>query len=168
VYCAVGLAAANLEKSLDFKSFLVSHLVPEVQIPDLQYKILRRRISILVGQWCTIETSPESRPLYFQLFQFLLNKDDPINDQVVRVSAGRQLSRAVDAYECTAQDILPYADSVLTEVMALVEEVEHPETKMALLNTISNIVFRLEHHVSAHGVFRALLIWSRLRLMLIV
>lgn len=33
--------------------------------------------------------------------------------------------------------------------MALVQEVELPETKMALLNTISIIVERLEHHVSS-------------------
>jgi DNA-binding protein len=147
VYCAVGLAAAFLDTSLDFKSLLLSHLVPEIQIQDPQCKILRRRIAILVGQWSTIEDSKGCRPIYFQVFQFLLNKEDPLNDQVVRVSAGRQLSRAVNAFECTAEDFLPYAENILTQLMILIEEVEHPETKMALLNTISVIVERLEHHV---------------------
>jgi len=147
VYCAVGLAAPFLDKSLDFKSLLLSHLVPEVQIQNPQYKILRRRIAILVGQWSTIEDSKGCRPIYFQVFQFLLNKDDPLNDQVVRVSAGRQLSRAVDAFECKPEDFMPYAESILTQLMILVEEVELSETKMALLSTISIIVQRLEHHV---------------------
>lgn len=147
VYCAIGLAAPYLDKKLDFKNLLLSHLVPEIQIQNPQYKILRRRIAILVGQWSTIEESNGCRPIYFQVFQFLLNKDDPLNDQVVRVSAGRQLSRAVDAFETTAEDFIPYADSTLTQVMGLIEEVEYPETKMALLNTISVIVQRLEIHV---------------------
>jgi hypothetical protein len=147
VYCALGLSAPFLDRILDFKALLISNLVPEVQIQEPQYKILRRRISILVGQWAIVSMTSDCTPIYFQIFQYLLNRNEALNDQVVRVSAGRQLALAVDAYECEAQDFLPYAESILTELLSLIQEVDVAETKMALLNTISVIVQRLEHEV---------------------
>ena len=127
---------------------LESNLIPEVQISNPEYKVIRRRIAILVGQWSTIQDAQGSRPIYYQVFQFLLNKDDPINDQVVRVAAGRELGRAVNAWEYNAKEFMPFADDLLARLMSLVDEVDLAETKINLLNTISVIVERMEHHVS--------------------
>ena len=77
-----------------------------------------------------------------------MDNNDPLNDQVVRVTAGRKFKDVADEWEFSAEGFLPYAPLVLDRLMALVQEVELAETKMALLNTISVIVERLEHHVS--------------------
>jgi Ribonuclease G/E len=127
---------------------LTEHLIPEVQVSNPEYKILRRRIAILVGQWAVIEESSGSRPIYYQLYQFLLNPEDPINDQVVRVAAGRQLYFSVNAFEATVEEFLPYIDNIMDRLMSLVEEVQLDETKVSLLQTINVIVNRMEHHVS--------------------
>ena len=140
-----------IHTQLDFDSLLVSNLVPEVQVQDAQYKVLRRRIAILLGNWVTIRVSKEHRPLVYQIFQHLLNQEDPLNDQVVRVTAGRQLKHVVDAWEFEAQQFFPFAADILSRVMALVEEVELSETKMALLNTISIIVERMEHQITPYA-----------------
>jgi hypothetical protein len=76
-----------------------------------------------------------------------MDKNDPLNDQVVRVTAGRKFREVADEWEFHADNFLPYAPVTLERLMALVQEVELPETKMALLNTISVVVERLEHNV---------------------
>lgn len=87
--------------------------------------------------------------MVYQIFQHLLSKEDQLNDVVVRVTAGRQLKNIVDPFEFTAESFMPYATGILGALMSLIEEVDLPETKMALLNTISVIVVKMEHHISS-------------------
>lgn len=89
----------------------------------------------------------------YQIFRHLLNKDDQLNDQVVRVTAARQFRNVADEWEFSAEPFMPFAPDVLARLMALIEEVELTETKMALLNTVSVVVERLEHHVSKSSAF---------------
>ena len=112
------------------------------------YNILRRRIAILIGQWITIKIAAENRPLVFQIFDHSLNPNDTSNDLVVRVTAGRHLKNVADDWDFDASHFMPYADSIMTRLMKLIEEVDSTETKMALLNTISVLVERLEHNVA--------------------
>lgn len=149
VYTAIGLSAAVVHEQLDFDAFIRDVLVQEVQKQNPGFNILRRRAAILLAQWISIKVSDESRPLVYQIFQHLLTKaGQPLNDQVVRVTAGRQLKHIADDWEFKAAQFLPYAEPILDSMMQLIGEVELTETKMALLNTISVIVERLEHHIS--------------------
>ena len=81
-----------------------------------------------------------------------MDKNDSLNDQVVRVTAARKFKDVADEWEFQADNFLPYAPGMLDKLMALVQEVELAETKMALLNTISSVVERLEHNVSRQCV----------------
>ncbi len=148
IYAAIGLAAPVLEEKLDFQAFLTSTLVSEVLVQQPGYNILRRRIAIILGQWLPIKEGLD-RPLVYQTFQHLLDKEDPLNDQVVRVTAGRQLKSVIDPFEFASEPFMPYAPNILGRMMELTKEVELPETKMALLNTISVIVLRMERHVQS-------------------
>ena len=112
------------------------------------FNIIRRRIAIVISQWIAIKIAQEKKPIVYQIFQHLLDTSDPLNDQVVRVTAGRRFKDIADEWEFHADNFLPYAPTTLERLMALVQEVDLPDTKMALLNTISIIVERLEHHVS--------------------
>lgn len=147
LYSAVGLASASLEQHLDFNSFLQSTLIAEVQIQQQGYNLLRRRIAILLGQWMPVKPSELNRAAVYQIFQHLLNKDDPLNDHVVRVTAGRQLKNVIDPYEFTAEGFLPYAPPILQGIMNLIQEVDLPETKMGLLETVRVVVVKMEDHV---------------------
>ncbi|KAF9635979.1 Importin-beta [Lasiodiplodia theobromae] len=151
VYTAVGLAAPVLHHELDFDGFIRSTLVAEVQKQKPGYNLLRRRIAILLGQWITIKVSDETRPLVYQIFDHLLNKEDPLNDHVVRVTAGRQFKNIADDWDFKIEGFMPHASNVLNRLMALIGEVELSETKMALLNTISVVVERLEHHITPYA-----------------
>ena len=148
IYAAIGLAAPVLElnTNFDFGYFLKNTLVQEVQISQPGYNILRRRAAIVLGQWLPVKEGLD-RSLVYQIFQHLLDKGDLLNDQVVRVTAGRQLRNVIDPFEFAAEPFIPYASNILGRLMALTEEVELPETKMALLNTISVVVTKMELHV---------------------
>lgn len=148
IYAAIGIAAPVIEHNLDFDfgSFLNNTLVEEVQISRSSYNILRRRAAIVLGQWLQVKDGL-NRPLVYQIFQHLLDKMDPMNDQVVRVTAGRQLKNVVDPFEFVAEPFMPYVPNILSSLMALIEEVELPDTKLALLNTISVIVTKMEQYV---------------------
>lgn len=147
LYSAIGLAAASLEQHLDFNSFLEKTMVPEVQIHDPEYRLLRRRIAVVLGQWVPVKPGELNRDAVYQIFQHLLNKDDPLNDLVVRITAGRQLSKVLDPWEFTAEGFMPYAQSILGSLMALVQEVDAAETKMGLLDTVRTAVVKMENHV---------------------
>lgn len=146
IYTAIGLAAPVLEQKLDFDTFLTTTLVEELRLRQPGCSLLRRRIAIILGQWLPVKEGL-NRPLVYQIFQHLLNKDDRLNDQVVRVTAGRQLKNVIDPFEFLAEPFMPYAHSVLGSLMQLIEEVELWETKLALLNTISVIIEKMDHHV---------------------
>jgi hypothetical protein len=149
VYTAIGLSAPVVHEHLDFDAFIRDVLIEEVQKQSPGFNILRRRASILLGQWISVKVGDASRPAVFQIFQHLLTKEgQPLNDQVVRVTAGRQLKNIADDWEFKAEHFLSHAEAILGSMMQLIDEVELTETKMALLNTISVIVERLEHQIS--------------------
>ncbi|KAH8721569.1 armadillo-type protein [Phaeosphaeriaceae sp. PMI808] len=151
VYTAIGLAADILHDQLDFDSFIESTLVVEVGKQKPGYNIIRRRIAIIIAQWITVKIAKEKKPIVYQIFQHLMDKNDPLNDQVVRVTAGRKFRDVADEWEFHADIFLPYAPVMLERMMALVQEVELAETKMALLNTISIIVTRMEHNITPYA-----------------
>ncbi|KAF9895413.1 hypothetical protein FE257_000319 [Aspergillus nanangensis] len=148
LYSAIGLAAASLEQHLDFNKFLESTLVPEVQIQEQGYNVLRRRITILLGQWVPVKSSELNKNAIYQIFQHLLNKQEPLNDLVVRITAGIQLKQVLEPFEFSPVGFLPFAPSILESLMALIQEVELSETKMALLDTVRMTVVKMEDHIA--------------------
>lgn len=151
VYTAIGLAAAVINSQVDFDAFLRDTLTLEIQKRKPGFNILRRRIAILIGQWITIKVSDDGRRLAYQIFANLLDKSDPMNDEVVRITAGRHFKNVADDWEFKAEPFLEYAPATLDRLMALIEEVTVSETKLALLNTISSIVERLEHRITPYA-----------------
>ncbi|KAJ5625877.1 hypothetical protein N7510_002186 [Penicillium lagena] len=148
LYSAIGLASASLEQHLDFNAFLERTMVPEVQIQDQEYKVIRRRVAIVLGQWVPVKPGEVNRNATYQIFQHLLNKQDPLNDLVVRITAGRQLRNVLDPYEFSPTEFMPFAPTILENLMALVQEVESTDTKMGLLETVRVAVVKLEDHIA--------------------
>ena len=146
IYSAIGLAAPVLQSHLDFAAFLSTTLFEEVLSQDPGNNILRRRIAIVLGQWLPVKEGLD-RPLVYRIFRFLLGDDDPLNDLVVRVTAGRQLASVVDPFEFTAEPFKPYASDILEKLMKLVQQVDLSETKITLLTTVSIIVTKMESQV---------------------
>ena len=151
LYSAIGIAAACLEDVLDFNTFLQNTLVPEVQMNEPNYNLLRRRTAILLGQWVPIKPDSLNRVAVYQIFAHLLSNREPLNDHVVRVTAARQLRLILEPFEFSFADFRPYATPLLENVMSLVAETELSETKMALLETVRVAVTRLEGQIEPYA-----------------
>ena len=102
----------------------------------------------MLGQWIVVKDI--DRALVYQIFQHLLNQDDAMNDYVVQVTAGRQMSQVINTWDLQVTKFTPYAGSILDRLLGLVHEVELADTKLALLSAINSIVVRLELNVSTH------------------
>ena len=123
VYSAIGLAAPVVRDHLDFDAFIRDVSIPEMRKERPGYNILRRRMAILLGQWISVKVGESSKPLVYQTFQLLLTKEgQKYNDQVVRVTAGRQFKHIVDDWDFDADRFSPYAPDILTSIMHLIEE----------------------------------------------
>ncbi|KAL2441760.1 Importin-11 [Exophiala dermatitidis] len=151
LYSAIGIAAACLEDVLDFNTFLRTTLVPEVQMNHPNYNILRRRTAILLGQWVPIKPETLDRVAVYQIFTHLLSVNEPLNDHVVRVTAGRQLRLVLEPFEFNFSDFQPYATPLLQSLMSLIAETELSETKMALLETVRIVVTKIEGHIEPYA-----------------
>lgn len=151
IYAAIGLAAPILDRYPDFDvgNFLENTMVQEIQIQQPGYNILRRRAAIVLGQWLPVREGL-NRTLVYQIFQHLLDERDSSNDLVVRVTAARQLKNVVEPFEFIPDQFMPFAPSILGSVMALVQQGELLETKLALLGTIRVIVTKMERLVSRY------------------
>ncbi|KAF2151677.1 ARM repeat-containing protein [Myriangium duriaei CBS 260.36] len=147
VYAAIGMAAAIFKDDFDFDQLLSTTLIQEIQKQSEGSNILRRRVAIFVGQWVVIKVSPQTRPIVYQMFDHLLQRDDKFNDEVVRITAGHQFKNVVDDFEFDAKQFAPHAESIITKIMALIEEVELTATKLTLLETISALIERFEFRI---------------------
>ncbi|KAK4129393.1 ARM repeat-containing protein [Parathielavia appendiculata] len=150
-YCALGCAASVIYQSFDFDTFLTTFLVKDVQIQDPMAKLLRRRIAILLSQWISIKISQASRPAVYDIFRHLMNPDDQHNDEVVRITAARQLKYIAEDFEFTPESFYPSAADTFNLLVSLLQEVESDETKLAILETVRVIVSRMETHISQFG-----------------
>ncbi len=154
VYTAIGLAAPVLHEHLDFDAFIRDVLIHEVTKEKVGFNILRRRAAILLGQWISVKISETQRPAVYQIFDHLLNKDDPLNDQVVRVTAGRQLKNICESWEFSPEQFVPFVPTTIQRLTDLIGEVESVETKMALLNTLSVLIENLVCFSRYHAASR--------------
>lgn len=151
VYTAMGLSAAVVYPDFDFDSFLVNTLVKDVQLVGPGYKVLRRRVAILIAKWIPIKIDKSNSPLVYQIFKHLLDSSDQTNDQVVRITAARQFQAVVDDFGFETESFLPFASDILLSFMSLLREVENTETKMAILTTLRAVASRMERHVSPYA-----------------
>jgi hypothetical protein len=148
VYTAMGLSAPVVHMSFNFDEFLTTTLVNDVQQTGPNCKVIRRRASILLGQWIVVSIKESSRPLIYQVFRHLMSPEDENNDLVVRITAARQLRIVADEYGFVPDLFLPHAPDILSRLMALIQEVDNVEVKLAVLDTIRTIAVRLEQKIS--------------------
>lgn len=151
VYTAMGLAAAHVASEYDFHAVLSSAIAQDAQQKGDLYRVLRRRIAILISQWAPVKFMPESRALAYQIFDHFLNPNDETNDVVVQITAARQLRWLADELGFSEEAFEPYTANVLSRLIALVQTVYIDETKLAILESVRILVMRMEQHLSRFG-----------------
>ena len=152
IYNAVGLAAFDLYDEIDFDSWLTSSLSLELGVKDSNYRIVRRRVCWLLGQWSGVKLSPQLRPRLYELLMPMLTSQE---DLVVRLAAAKAMKVVIDDFEFSVEELEPYLEQVFGLLFSLLKEVSECDTKLNVLNVLSYLIERVG--VSIRPICSALL-----------
>ncbi|XP_023228381.1 importin-11-like [Centruroides sculpturatus] len=149
VYNAVGLAAFDLFDDVDFDNWFMQVLIPELKIKEDRYRIIRRRVIWVAGQWVGVKLSPELRPALYEIILPLLDSKE---DLVVRLASANTLRVAVDDFEFNIEQFLPVnLKSYISCLYKVVTKITLCIFKMNLLNVLSFIIERVGSQIRPHA-----------------
>jgi len=152
IYNAVGLAAFDLYDEIDFDSWLTSSLALELGVKESNYRIVRRRVCWLLGQWSGVKLSPQLRPRLYELLMPMLGSQE---DLVVRLAAAKAMKVVIDDFEFSVEELEPYLEQVFGLLFSLLKEVCECDTKLNVLCVLSYLIERVG--VSIRPICSALL-----------
>nr|CAD7396049.1 unnamed protein product [Timema cristinae] len=140
VYNAVGLAAFDFYDEVNFDQWFSTTLGEELRIKEGNYRVIRRRVAWLIGQWTGVKLSQELRPALYSSMLPLLEQGEDI---AVRLTASSTLKLAVDDFEFNTDQFLPFLEPCFSLLFALLQEAQECDTKMHVLYVLSFIVERV-------------------------
>ncbi|XP_067087527.1 importin-11 isoform X1 [Osmerus mordax] len=146
VYNAVGLAAYELFDNVDFDTWFKNQLLGELQVGHHRYKLIRRRVIWLIGQWISVKFKSDLRPLLYEAILSLMQ--DP--DLVVRIETASTLKLTVDDFEFRTEQFLPYLESIFGLLFQLLQQVTECDTKMQVLHVISCVIERVSIQIKPY------------------
>ncbi|XP_075979349.1 importin beta11 [Anticarsia gemmatalis] len=149
VYNAVRLAAFELYDDVDFDEWFTNVLNQELKIKDNNYRIIRRRVCQLIGQWAGVRASQSLRPaMYEALLEPLTRKDE---DAAVKLAAAEALKSTIDDFNFDVEQFAPYAHHAIAALYELLVESEECDTKMHVLHVVSYVMERCGACVARGG-----------------
>uniref|UniRef100_A0A8C5C3D6 Importin 11 n=1 Tax=Gadus morhua TaxID=8049 RepID=A0A8C5C3D6_GADMO len=124
VYNAVGLAAYDLFDNVDFDEWFKNQLLGELQVSHHRYKLIRRRVIWLIGQWISVKFKSDLRPLLYETR--ILNSND-----------------LKDVFRALSLIYFLYLESIFGLLFQLLQQVTECDTKMQVLHVISCVIERV-------------------------
>ncbi|XP_029165906.1 importin-11 [Nylanderia fulva] len=148
VYRAVGLAAFDLYDEVNFDQWFSTTLKEELKVRNNNYyRIIRRRVCWLIGQWTNIKLSTELRP---ELYKIMIEALNPEEDLGVRLAASNALKQAIDDFQFNPEEFSHFLEPIFSLLFALLKEVNECDTKMHVLYVLSFIVERVGSGIKPH------------------
>uniref|UniRef100_A0A8P4G528 Importin-11 n=1 Tax=Dicentrarchus labrax TaxID=13489 RepID=A0A8P4G528_DICLA len=138
VYNAVGLAAYELFDNVDFDQWFKNQLLGELQVSHHRYKLIRRRVIWLIGQWISVKFKSDLRPLLYEVILSLMQDPDLVQFDFILNSRP-----PVDDFEFRTEQFLPYLESIFGLLFQLLQQVTECDTKMQVLHVISCVIERV-------------------------
>ncbi|AET41587.1 karyopherin KAP120 Ecym_8309 [Eremothecium cymbalariae DBVPG len=144
MFAAFQLASTNLSKHVDFDRLLVQIFLPEAVARDStsadRLKIIRRRLALIINDWCTVKCSADSKVHCYDFFLELLTND---SDKVVQLTVVQSLRTMVGDWDFDKDQFQPYLDEFVTTLLRnILPSTKYTETKLYVLNTLSDIVIQ--------------------------
>ncbi|EDW10618.1 importin-11 [Drosophila mojavensis] len=149
IYNAVGQASFHFFNKLDFGSWLTSQLLAELRIEASNFRILRRRIIWLVGNWVGVQLPRELRPLAYEACLHLLR---PEEDMPIRLAAARTLNLLIDDFEFMPEAFHPYFAALFEALFLLLREAGACDTKIVVLGTMTLLVEKMSEFIEPQAL----------------
>ncbi|ALC41173.1 Ranbp11 [Drosophila busckii] len=149
IYNAVGQASFHFFNKLDTSSWLTSQLLAELRIEAPNFRILRRRIIWLVGNWVGVQLPRELRPLSYEACLHLLR---PTEDMPIRLAAARTLNLLIDDFEFMPEAFHPYFSPLFEALFLLLRESSACDTKIVVLGTMTLLVEKMSEFIEPQAL----------------
>lgn len=140
IYNAVGLVAFHLFDDVDFDNWFTSQLYFELKLRQTNFKVLRRRIIWMLGQWSGVKFSKSLRPMLYESCMELLQ---PNEDTVVRLTASKTLKTVLEDFDFDAEQFLEYLEPSFNLLFHLLKGARECDTKMNVLYVMSFIIEKM-------------------------
>lgn len=148
IYNAAGLCAFDLYDEVDFDQWFSNTLVQELKIKNNNYRVIRRRVTALIGRWTGIKLSSGFRPAMYDCVVGLLS---PEEDMVVRLTAASTLRYGIDDFEFNCDQFKDYMFQAFDLLFRLLKEASECETKMQVLNVMCLLLERMGNSIVPHS-----------------
>jgi hypothetical protein len=140
IYNALGLVAFHLFDDIDFDALFTNVLLRELQLNQPKFKVLRKRVIWMIGQWSGVKFSQALKPTLYDACLKLLQ---PSEDMVVRLTAAKTLKNVLDDFDFRAEHFLDFLEPSFTLLFHLLKEAKECDTKMNVLYVMSFIVEKM-------------------------
>uniref|UniRef100_A0A4W3K432 Importin-11 n=1 Tax=Callorhinchus milii TaxID=7868 RepID=A0A4W3K432_CALMI len=134
VYNAIGLAAYELFDNVDFDQWFKSQLLAELHVSHIRYKLIRRRVIWLIGQWISVKFKSELRPMLYEAILNLMQDQDLV----------------VYDFEFRTEQFVLYLESIFSLLFQLLQQATECDTKMHVLHVISCVIERVGVQIRPH------------------
>lgn len=148
VYSSVALCSHDLYDYLNFDEWAVNCLfnetlikIDEYYIVDYSFKIVKRRISNIMGRWVSVKCAKESRTILYQSLLQLLNAQE---DLVVRMTAVSDLGKVVDDFDFDITYFTPFLQQFVDLLMELLLKVDEFDSRLKIINSLIIIIERMD------------------------
>ncbi|KAJ8297055.1 Importin-11 [Rhodotorula toruloides] len=149
VYTAVGRSPSELEPYIPFEDWLRNTLAAECAGTDPTYRIIRRRVAWLLGQWVGEDIAGSSRPQIYSLLVHLLGRNDS-TDTAIRLTAARSLAKC-DTWDFDRTVFVPLLPKAIEEIVQLLSEVSLTDSKMRLNETLGVVIDRVGPEIAPYA-----------------
>lgn len=137
------LSATAIHEKCNFNDLLNGFFLPQaMKTNDPNYKVIKRRVCLIINDWATIQCPPETRDTIYKFILELLNPNEPTNDKVVRLTALQTLRFMVDDWEFRKKKFALYLDTTIYRILELLKCLEFTECKIVVLNVLALIIER--------------------------
>uniref|UniRef100_A0A665X7J0 Importin 11 n=1 Tax=Echeneis naucrates TaxID=173247 RepID=A0A665X7J0_ECHNA len=145
VYNAVGLAAYELFDNVDFDQWFKNQLLGELQVSHHRYKLIRRRVIWLIGQWISVKFKSDLRPLLYEVILSLMQDPDLVVRQLFFVFSQFSPNLLLHVISCVIErvniQIRPYVGCLVQYLPLLWKQSEeHNMLRCAILTTLIHLV----------------------------
>ncbi|XP_013113259.2 importin-11 [Stomoxys calcitrans] len=148
IYNAAGQASLHLFNELDFDAWFSGQLLNELKIDSINFRILKRRIICLLGEWAGVNFSRDLRPLAYEACLHLLR---PAEDMSIRLASSSTLSILISDFDFAPEAFLPYLEPSFNALFVLLREAKECDTKMKVLAIMSSLVEKMSDNIEPYA-----------------
>lgn len=143
ILCCFQLSADSIADKVNFNQLLRDVFIPMgLKNDPVEYKIIKRRICLIIREWVRIDCSPESRVEVYKFLLELLSDTNKTNDQVVKLSSIQCLRTIIDDWDFNKHDFKPYLNLYIEYLIKILDQMNFTESKLFILKTLAVMIER--------------------------